>query len=92
MDNPVGNTKLRCFVSSFWVRTMNFLHDKDTLLNLTAAVGLTVVSALYITNHNLSAGSEPVPFVSLTNSDIDTILAVKAEMQDAKIQANLGNL
>jgi hypothetical protein len=40
-------------------------------------------------NHHLSAGSEQVQFINLTNADIDKILAVKAEMQEAKIQANL---
>ena len=69
---------------------MNFLQDKNTVLNLAMAVGISVISALYIINHNLSAASEPVQFVNLTNSDIDTILAVKAEMQEAKIQANMG--
>ena len=69
---------------------MNFLHDKNTLFNLAAAIGITVISAVYIINNNLPAGSEPVQFVNLTNSDIDTILAVKAEMQEAKIKADFG--
>ena len=45
---------------------------------------------LHFDNFDLPAGSEPVQFVNLTNSDIDTILAVKAEMQEAKIQADFG--
>ncbi len=42
-----------------------------------------------VVSDNFSAESEQVQFVNLTNADIDKILAVKAEMQAAKIQANL---
>ena len=68
---------------------MNLCHDKQFLINLTAIAGLSFITALFIMNHHLSAGSEQVQFVNLTNSDIDKILAVKAQMQEAKIQANL---
>ncbi|MCG6938157.1 MAG: hypothetical protein LJE83_08315 [Gammaproteobacteria bacterium] len=70
---------------------MNFFQHKYRLYNAFAVVSLTVATGYFVVNHNLSAKTEPVSFVNLTNADIDEILAVKAEMQEAKIQASLDN-
>jgi hypothetical protein len=68
---------------------MNFCQNKSRFLNLFAIVSLTVTMGYLVISDNFSAESEQVQFVNLTNADIDKILAVKAEMQAAKIQANL---
>jgi len=68
---------------------MNIFQDKNGLFNLFAIVSLTIAMGYFVViSNNISAESEPVQFVNLTNADIDKILAVKAEMQEAKIQAN----
>lgn len=63
--------------------------QKNQLLNLFAVVSLTVAMGYFVINNNYSAKSEQVQFFNLTNADIDKILAVKAKMQAAKIQASL---
>jgi len=68
---------------------MNLFQNKNELLNLFAIVSLTLAMSYLVISSNFSAESEQVQFVNLTNADIDKILAVKAEMQAAKIQANL---
>ena len=69
---------------------MNLLQNKNPLLNLFAIVSFTVTTGYLVVGNNYSAaGSEPVQFINLTNADIEKILAVKAEMQAAKIQASL---
>ena len=69
---------------------MNLLQNKNPLLNLFAIVSFTVTTAYLVVGNNYSAtGSEPVQFINLTNADIEKILAVKTEMQAAKIQASL---
>jgi hypothetical protein len=68
---------------------MNLFQNKSLLLNLFAIVGLTLAASYFVVSHNYSAEPEQVQFASLTNADIDKILAIKAEMQAAKIQANL---
>ena len=67
---------------------MNLFHNKSWFFNLLVIVSLTVTTSYFVVNNNFSAESEPVQFVNLTDADIDMILAVKAEMQEAKIQAN----
>ena len=69
---------------------MSVYQNKSWFINFFAIAVLTAGAAYYIIENNLSAKSEQVAFVNLTNADIDKILAVKAEMQNAKIQANLG--
>lgn len=66
---------------------MNLFHNKSWLYNSFAVVSLTVATGYFVVTHNLSAKTEPVKFVNLTKSDINTILAVKAEMQQANIEA-----
>ena len=68
---------------------MNLKQNKNSLLNLFAIVSLTLTSAYFVVSYNSAAGSESVQFINLTNADINKILAVKAEMQTAKIQASL---
>ena len=68
---------------------MNLFQNKNWFLNLFAIVSLTVATSYLAIADNFSAESEQVLFVNLTNADVDKILAVKAEMQTAKIQANL---
>lgn len=68
---------------------MNLKQNKNSFLNLFAIVSLTVTTGYLAVTNNFTAESEPVQFINLTNADIDKILAVKAEMQAAKIQANL---
>ncbi len=63
--------------------------QKNQFLNLFAVVSLTLAMGYFVINNNYSAESEQVQFFNLTTADIDKILAVKAEMQAAKIQANL---
>jgi hypothetical protein len=73
------------------LKTMNLFENKYRLYNVFAVVSLTIAVAYFVVTHNLTAETEPVKFVNLTNSDIDMILAVKAEMQQAKIQADINN-
>ncbi len=68
---------------------MNSCQDKSWFLNLFAIVSLTITMGYLVINNNFSAESESVQFINLTSADIDKILAVKAEMQAAKIQASL---
>ena len=68
---------------------MNLFQNKNGLLNLFAIVSLTLVTSYLAIGDAFSAESKQVQFIHLTNADIDKILAVKAEMQAAKIQANL---
>jgi len=67
---------------------MNLFHNKSWFFNLLVMVSLTVTTSYFVVNNNFSAESERVQFVNLTDADIDMILAVKAEMQEAKIRAN----
>jgi hypothetical protein len=68
---------------------MTILQEKKWLINIFAVVTLAVVSifATYYTPQ--LTNSEKTPFLNLSNADIDNILAVKAKMQAARIQASL---
>jgi len=68
---------------------MNLLQYKNWLFNSFAVISLTVAMSYFVVNVNNSDKSESVSFLHLTNDDIDEILAVKTEMQEAKIQAEL---
>ena len=66
---------------------MYFSHYKDWLLSIIAVVTLAAGSAaFYSTQH--ANDSEMVRFTDLSDADIDMIMAVKAEMQLAKIEAD----
>ena len=67
---------------------MNFFNNKSWFFNLLAVASLTIMMSYFVVNKNFSAESEPVQFVNLTDADIDKILNIKAEMQEAKIQAD----
>ena len=66
---------------------MNHNQNTGWLLGVFTFVALFAGSSLFIAGE---AGAQPeaVQFSALTNADIDMIIAVKAEMQAAKVQAN----
>jgi len=66
---------------------MYFCHYKDWLLSMVAVVALAAGSAVFYSLQNAN-DSEMVRFIDLSDADIDMIMAVKAEMQLAKIEAN----
>lgn len=69
-------------------RTMNVFQNRHGLYNIVAIIGITVVMGYFVVQHNLPGKTEPVKFVNLTNADIQKIMSVKAQMQEAQIQAN----
>lgn len=66
---------------------MNLSQNTSWFLGIFAFVALFTGSSMLYTN---DLGDQPgmIQFSDLTDADIDTILAVKAEMQTAKIQSN----
>ena len=62
-------------------------QNKSWFLGIFAFVALFAGSSLFLSN-DLGAETRAVQFSSLSDSDIDMILMVKAEMQTAKMQAN----
>ena len=66
---------------------MHFPLCKNWLLSIFAVVTLFVGSGAYYSSQYAS-DSEMVRFTDLSDADIDMIIAVKAEMQLAKIEAN----
>ena len=68
---------------------MNLLHEKKWLINSFAVITLTVGSVYAAYYAPQLADSEKSSFLNLSNADIDNILAVKAKMQAARIQASL---
>ncbi len=66
---------------------MNLFHNTGWFLGIFAFVALFTGSSMLFTN-NLNDKPGLIQFSDLTDSDIDLILAVKAEMQEAKIQSN----
>ena len=70
-------------------KLMNLLQEKKWLINIFAVITLTVGS-LYTAYYTPQLTNyEKTPFLSLSNADIDNILAVKAKMQAARIQTSL---
>ena len=63
---------------------MNLFQNKGWFLGIFAFVALFTGSSMLFTN-DLAAQPGFIQFSDLTSSDIDIILAVKAEMQAAKI-------
>ncbi len=66
---------------------MNLYQNKGWFLGIFAFVALFTGSSMLITD-SLSDQPVSIQFSNLTDSDIDMILAVKAEMKAAKIQSN----
>ena len=65
---------------------MSLFQNKFWLYNFFAVIGITAAMGYFVVQHNMSDGIEPTQFVNLTNSDIQKIMSVKTEMQEAKIQ------
>jgi len=66
---------------------MYFSQYKNWFLSITAVVTLLLGSTMYY-SAAFSSDSETMRFTDLSDTDIDMILAVKAEMQLAKIEAD----
>ncbi len=68
-------------------RKMNLFRNTGWFIGIFAFVALFTGSSMMIAGDR---GDQPgmIQFSDLTDSDIDMILAVKAEMQAAKIQSN----
>ncbi len=73
-----------CF---YGVEKMRFFQNTGWFIGIFAFVALFTGSSMMIAGDR---GDQPVmiQFSDLSDSDIDMILAVKAEMQAAKIQSN----
>jgi len=71
----------------YGAETMNLSQNTSWFLGIIAFVALFTGSSMMLTN---DLGDQPgmSQFSALSDADIDTILAVKAEMQIAKIQSN----
>jgi len=66
---------------------MNLFHNTGWFISIFAFVALFTGSSMMFTGHNADQ-SGLIQFSDLSDSDIDMILAVKEEMQAAKIQSN----
>ena len=67
-------------------RTMNLSQNTSWFIGIFAFVALFTGSSMLTSDMNDQPGMNQ--FSDLTDSDIDMILAVKAEMQEAKIESN----
>ena len=65
---------------------MNLSQNTSWFIGIFAFVALFTVSSMLTIDMNDQPGMNQ--FSDLTDSDIDMILAVKAEMQEAKIESN----
>ncbi len=66
--------------------TMNLSHNTSWFIGIFAFVALFTGSSMLTSDFSNQQAMNQ--FADLTDSDIDVILAVKAEMQAAKIQSN----
>jgi len=64
---------------------MSLHNNKRWFFSIFAAVSLFAGGSFMVSGENFS-DAEMIQFSDLTASEIDMILAVKAEMQDARIQ------
>lgn len=64
---------------------MDLQKPKNRIYTVVAALGLFVGSAVFVSAH--SDESQVIAFSDLTDADIDVILAVKAEMEAARLKA-----
>ena len=67
-------------------RTMNLSQNTSWFIGIFAFVALFTGSSMLTSDMNDQPGMNQ--FSDLTDSDIDMILAVKTEMQEAKIESN----
>ncbi len=66
---------------------MNLPQNKGWFFGVFAFVALFTGSSMML-NSNLDEQPGLIQFSDLSDSDVDMILAVKAEMREAKFQAN----
>ncbi len=66
---------------------MNLFQNTGWFLGIFAFVALFTGSSMLIAN-DLGDQPDSIQFSNLSDSDVDMILAVKAEMQAAKIKSN----
>ncbi len=76
-------------MKSIEIEAMNLLHDKWVVGIFTFF--LIMAGTAYFSQNTMrsSMSTDLVQFSMLSNSDIDNIIAIKAKMQAARIQANL---
>ncbi|VAW54608.1 hypothetical protein MNBD_GAMMA06-490 [hydrothermal vent metagenome] len=67
---------------------MSSLQNKGWFFGIFVFVALFTGSSMMLANDRDEPSSGLVQFSDLTDADIDTILAVKAEMKAAKVQQN----
>lgn len=67
---------------------MNLSQNKGWLFGIFAFVALFTGSSLFLAEASSDDQTSMIQFSHLSDSDIDAILAVKAEMQVAEIQKN----
>lgn len=72
------------------IEAVSLLRDNNLIVGFCALIML-MAGSVYFSESSMhsSIGSEMVQFSKLSNADIDNIIAVKAKMQAARIQANL---
>ena len=70
---------------------MNLFQNRYWVYNFAAIVGITIVTGYFVVQQNMSSRIETAQYVNLSNADIERIMSVKTEMQEAKIQADLDN-
>lgn len=66
---------------------MNLQHGKKWFFSIIAIITLTASTGYLFASDSASNESAMVEFIELSDAEIDMILAVKAKMQAAKIQA-----
>jgi len=72
------------------VEVMSLFYDKWAMGILASLMLLATTAYLGQNSVQSSIASDLVQFSKLSNADIDNIIAIKAKMQTARIQANLG--
>jgi hypothetical protein len=65
-----------------------YLHQSRSWFFSIVAIVTLSVSGGYFYTSNYSTGSQMIQFTDLSDSDIDMMLAVKAEMSEAKFRSN----
>jgi len=71
------------------VEVMSIFHDKWAMGIFASLMLLATTAYLGQNSVQSSIASDLVQFSKLSNADIDNIIAIKAKMQTARIQANL---
>ena len=81
-----NETKFNVYFEFDGTETMNLSHNTGWFIGIFAFVALFTGSSMLTSDFSNQQAMNQ--FADLTDSDIDVILAVKAEMQAAKIQSN----